>query len=129
MFKDIKKQIEHLDQKKTYLNADFDATENRSLLDFYVKIMPKVLNAERCSIFIYDPESMTIWLKGGTEVKERDTEVSGEFDSVVRNVISTGQYKIVSGLKEKNGVHREIDQKNRIRNAKHPVHTHHVTGW
>ncbi|MBM2830338.1 MAG: hypothetical protein HW411_1128, partial [Gammaproteobacteria bacterium] len=92
------------------LNADFDATENKALLDFYIKIMPKVLNAERCSIFIYDPESMTIWLKGGTEVKERDIEVSGESDSVVGNVISTGQYKIVSGLKEKNGVHREIDQ-------------------
>jgi len=110
MFKDIKKQIEHLDEKKNYLNADFDATENKALLDFYIKIMPKVLNAERCSIFIYDPESMTIWLKGGTEVKERDIEVSGEFDSVVGNVISTGQYKIVSGLKEKNGVHKEIDQ-------------------
>lgn len=63
--------------------------------------MPKVLNAERCSIFIYDPESMTIWLKGGTEVKERDIEVTSEFDSVVGNVITTGKYRIITGLNEK----------------------------
>lgn len=111
MFKDIKKQIEHLDEKKTSINAEFDATENKSLLDFYIKIMPKVLNAERCSIFIYDPESMTIWLKGGTEVKERDIEVTSEFDSVVGNVITTGKYRIITGLDEKNGVHKGIDER------------------
>ena len=111
MFKDIKKQIEHLDEKKTYLNAEFDATENHALLDFYIKIMPKVLNAERCSIFIYDPESMTIWLKGGTQVKERDIEISGEYDSVVGDVITTGKYRIVTGLNEKSGIHREMDER------------------
>ena len=111
MFKDIKKQIEHLDEKKTYLNAEFDATENHALLDFYIKIMPKVLNAERCSIFIYDPESMTIWLKGGTQVKERDIEISGEYDSVVGDVITTGKYRIVTGLNEKSGIHKEMDER------------------
>jgi GAF domain-containing protein len=111
MFKDIKQQIKHLDEKKNYLNADFDATENRALLDFYIKIMPKVLDAERCSIFIYDPDSMTIWLKGGTKVEERDIEVTGEYDSVVGNVITTGKYRIVSGLDEKSGVHKEMDER------------------
>ena len=111
MFKDIEKQIEHLDEKKTYLNAEFDATENKALLDFYIKIMPKVLDAERCSIFIYDPDSMTIWLKGGTQVRERDIEVTGEYDSVVGDVITTGKYRVVTGLNEKNGVHKEMDQK------------------
>ena len=111
MFKDIKQQIKHLDEKKNYLNADFDATENRALLDFYIKIMPKVLDAERCSIFIYDPDSMTIWLKGGTKVEERDIEVTGEYDSIVGNVITTGKYRIVSGLDEKSGVHKEMDER------------------
>ena len=111
MLKDIKKQIEHLDQQKTYLNADFDATENKALLDFYVKIMPRVLHAERCSIFIYDPDSMTIWLKGGTKVEERDIEVTDEYDSIVGDVINTGQYKIVSDLNGKNGFHKKLEEK------------------
>jgi GAF domain-containing protein len=111
MYKDIKKQIEHLEEKKTHLNAEFDATENRSLLDFYIKIMPKMLDAERCSIFIYDPDSMTIWLKGGTQVEERDIEVTGEYDSVVGDVITTGKYRIVDRLDEKSGIHKEMDEK------------------
>ena len=111
MYKDFKKQIEHLDEEKTYLNAEFDASENKALLDFYIKIMPKVLDAERCSIFIYDPESKVIWLKGGTQVKERDIEVTGEYDSVVGNVIETGNYRIVDRLNGKNGIHKEMDEK------------------
>jgi len=111
MYKDFKKQIEHLDEEKTYLNAEFDASENKALLDFYIKIMPKVLDAERCSIFIYDPESKVIWLKGGTQVKERDIEVTGEYDSVVGNVIETGNYRIVDRLNGKNGIHQEMDEK------------------
>ena len=111
MFKNIEKQIEHLEEEKTYLNAEFDATDNRALLDFYIKIMPKVLDAERCSIFIYDPDSMTIWLKSGTKVEERDIEVTGEYDSVVGDVITTGKYRIVTGLDAKSGVHKEIDER------------------
>ena len=111
MLNDIKQQIDQLDEKKTFLNAEFDATENKALLDFYIKIMPKVLDAERCSIFIYDPDSMTIWLKGGTKVVERDIEVTGEYDSVVGDVITTGKYRIVTGLDEKSGVHREMDER------------------
>jgi hypothetical protein len=63
MFKDIENQIDQLNQKRNYLDADLDTSGKISLLEFYVKIVPKVLNAERCSIFIYDPDSKTIWLK------------------------------------------------------------------
>lgn len=111
MFKNIENQIEQLDQKRHYLDADLDTSGKISLLEFYVKIVPKALNAERCSIFIYDPDSKSIWLKCGTQVEERDIEVTTEYDSVVVNVITTGQYKIVSGLDQKNGIHKKIDEK------------------
>lgn len=114
MYNDIKKHIEHLNQKRDYLDADFDtgiATGGSiPLLEFYVKTMPSVLNAERCSIFIYDPQSKTTWLKCGTGLQERDIEVTGEYESVVGKVISTGQYKIVSDLEKKNGIHKQTDQ-------------------
>ena len=110
MFKDIENQIEQLNQKRNYLDADLDTSGKISLLEFYVKIVPKVLNVERCSIFIYDPDSKTIWLKCGTELKERDIEVTLEYDSVVVNVITSGQHKIISGLDKKNGIHKQIDE-------------------
>ena len=110
MFKDIENQIDQLNQKRNYLDADLDTSGKISLLEFYVKIVPKVLNAERCSIFIYDPDSKTIWLKCGTELEERDIEVTTEYDSVVVNVITTGQHKIVTGLDKKNGIHKRIDE-------------------
>ena len=36
------------------------------LLDFYVRVMAKMLDAERCSIFIREPDSGKVWLKCGT---------------------------------------------------------------
>ncbi len=111
MFKDIDKQIEQLNQKRNYLDADLDTSGKISLLEFYVKIVPKVLNAERCSIFIYDPDSKTIWLKCGTELEERDIEVTTEYDSVVVSVITSGQHKVITGLDKKNGIHKKMDEK------------------
>ena len=110
MFKDIENQIDQLNQKRNYLDADLDTSGKISLLEFYVKIVPKVLNVERCSIFIYDPDSKTIWLKCGTELEERDIEVTTEYDSVVVNVITTGQHKVVTGLDKRNGVHKQTDE-------------------
>jgi GAF domain-containing protein len=54
---------------------------------------------------------MTIWLKGGTKVEERDIEVTGEYDTIVGDVINTGKYKIVYDINDKNGVHKEIAEK------------------
>jgi GAF domain-containing protein len=110
MFKDIENQIEQLNQKRNYFDADLDTSGKIALLEFYVKIVPKVLNAERCSIFIYDPDSKTIWLKCGTELEERDIEVTTEYDSVVVNVITSGQHKFVTGLDKRNGTHKQTDE-------------------
>ena len=110
MFKDIENQIDKLNQKRNYLDADLDTSGKISLLEFYVKIVPKVVNAERCSIFIYDPDSKTIWLKCGTELEERDIKVTLEYDATVVNVITSGQHKFVTGLDKKRGVHKRIDE-------------------
>lgn len=110
MFEKINEQIDILDTKMDYLDDDWE--EEHSLLNFYVKIMPLALNAERCSIFIHDHDNETIWLKAGTGLVERDIEVTGEYESVVGKVISTGEHKIVTGLdKENNGIHKELAEK------------------
>lgn len=111
MFKKLDKRIDALNDKRAYLNADWDPSGNKALLEFYVKIMPKVLNAERCSIFIRDPATREIWLKAGTGLAEREIRVGESDDSVVGEVVTTGEHRIISGLEERNGVHKEIDRK------------------
>jgi GAF domain-containing protein len=111
MFTNIKETIKILKQKKRYLDADWEK-EQYPLLNFYVKIMPLVLNAERCSIFIHDPEKSITWLKAGTGVEERDIEVTGEYESVVGKVISSGEHRIVTGLdKGKNEIYKQMEDK------------------
>src|SRR3972149_11642041 len=68
------------------------------------------MNAERCGIFIFDPDKKIIWLKAGTGLQERGIQVTGEFDSVVGKVISSGQHIIVSGLDKEHGIHKQTDE-------------------
>jgi GAF domain-containing protein len=108
MFKDVKKQMEHLDEEMDYLDADWNAAEHR-LLDFYVKIMPKVMNAERCSLFIADREGSGVWLRAGTGVREREIQLDMQTESVVAEAIRTGELVYRTGLDEANGAHKEVD--------------------
>ena len=100
MFNKIKEQIKNLNQKSGYLNADWDMAESKSLLKFYVNITPKLLDAERCSIFIHDHINEVVWLKWGTGLSERQILVS-KADSIVGEVITTWKYKIYTDLVNK----------------------------
>jgi len=111
MFTTLKETIKLLKQRREYLDVDWQKEEH-PLLNFYVKIMPVVLNAERCSIFIHDPDKSITWLKVGTGLAERDIEVTGEYESVVGKVITTGEHKIVTGLdRDENGIHKQLADK------------------
>lgn len=100
MFKRITSQIKTLDEQRQYLDADWEATGNHSLLNFHVKIMPQLIDAERCSIFIQDPMQQSVWLKAGTGINEEEIELSLDDGSIVSNVIATGNPTIIHGLNE-----------------------------
>ncbi len=113
MFDRLQKQIESLDAKGSRLATDWDLEGRNALLDFYVRIMPKVLTAERCHIFIYDPATKLIWLRAGTGI-ERKGLVLGEdeqVDTVTGEVIESGQYKVVHKSAEPDRLHRKIDER------------------
>jgi GAF domain-containing protein len=80
------------------------------LLDFYVKVTAKVLDCERCSIFIRDRQTGKVFLKSGTGLKERDIVVDVD-TSVVGKVIETGEPIIMEGMHQRDGVHKSIDAK------------------
>jgi|SRR3990172_8934220 len=109
MFNKLKTRIEALDAQKQYFDLEWEEG-HQNLLTFYVKIIPIVLNAERCSIFIHNPATREIWLKCGTGVNERDIRLDTETPSVVGTVIGTGAYQIINGLDKKSGVHKDIDK-------------------
>ena len=109
MLDKLNQQIHTLENKRQYLESDWQKDEH-PLMNFYIKIMPLALNAERCGIFIFDPDKKIIWLKAGTGLQEREIQVTGEFDSVVGKVISSGQHIIVSGLDKEHGIHKQTDE-------------------
>ena len=63
---------------------------NQELLHFFVEIMPKALNAERCSIFILDPVNDNVWLQCGTGLPEKSVTVP-KSGSLVGRVIASGE--------------------------------------
>lgn len=111
MFNKLKKQIDELDTKRAQLDADWDTGGNNALLAFYVRIMPRVLGAERCNIFIYDPTARVIWLRAGTGVEEKGIYVGEEDDSLPGQVVKTGEHQTVHDVREADAIHKAIDER------------------
>lgn len=110
MLKELRLQLDRLGAKRE-ASFDTDRTQRANrLLDFYTKIVAKVTDAERCSVFINDPQHNTLWLKAGTGLAEHDIEVPRE-GSIVGKVIESGEPLIESGLERHEGAHRATDAK------------------
>lgn len=75
---------------------------------FYTRITRKLVDAERCSIFIFEPESDAVWLKAGTGVQEGGIKVSTE-DSVVGEAIRTGKTVMRDHMECRTGAHKQCD--------------------
>jgi len=87
---DVEHKLERLRAKQQKLDRIWAKTGNKDLLQLFVDIMPRVLDVDRISIFILDPEEETVWLQCGTGLRERQLVVPTS-GSVVGRVISSGQ--------------------------------------
>ncbi len=83
---------------------------NQELLQFFVEIMPKALNAERCSIFILDPVNDDVWLQCGTGLSEKSVTVP-KSGSLVGQVISSGKVIIEEDMQSLVGTHDLVAMK------------------
>ncbi len=108
MLSDVKLRLEDLSSRQQALFEEFDPKRGSKLLDFYVRMTPRVLDAERCSVFIHDPQNRKVWLKTGTGVTERGIEVAVN-DSIVGEVIASGKPVIASDLQSRSGAHKKVD--------------------
>lgn len=77
---------------------------NRALLEFLVEVMPKALDAERCSIFVLDPYQDNVWVHCGTGLLERQVSVP-KSGSMVGRVIASGKPIIEHDMQETVGTH------------------------
>ena len=107
MFKSLRLQFDRL--RDIHEHTD-DPARREKLLAFYTRIMTRAVGAERCSIFIHDPDKDRIWLKTGTGVKEAEIVVAKE-GSLVGKAIATGQTVHLAGLEHIDGAHKSVDQK------------------
>lgn len=103
-------KLENLRLKQNALQNIWEQTGNKDLLDIFVKILPKALDIEVCSIFIHDPVTDKLWLKAATNLEEREIEVPRE-GSFVGEVIATGECKIEMNIDQRPGVHKKVDSK------------------
>jgi GAF domain-containing protein len=110
MLKDVGAQLERLRMRRTAAVSAEDIAKPGRLLSFYTRIMTKVTDCERCSVFIHDPARDMVWLKSGTGVGESDIEVPKE-GSIAGTVIATGKPVIKSGMENEPGPHKELEAK------------------
>ncbi|OHC83059.1 MAG: hypothetical protein A3G73_04810 [Rhodospirillales bacterium RIFCSPLOWO2_12_FULL_67_15] len=106
MFKQIRLQFDRL--RDLHKSSD-DPARREKLLAFYTRVMTRAVGAERCSIFIHDPDKDRIWLKTGTGVREAEIVVPKE-GSIVGKAIASGQTVHIAGLDTVAGAHKAVDQ-------------------
>jgi len=107
-------QLMGLRERQRQLALQSDVIGDDPLLSFYVKAMAKMLDCERCSIFIREPDTGQVWLKSGTALGTRDIIVDLDA-SLVGQVIRSGEPTIAENLDQKDGTHRAVDAKTGFR--------------
>ena len=100
-------KVEELRSKQKLIDSAWKKTGNKEFLQFLVEILPKTLNAERCSIFILDPVDENIWVQCGTGLTERQVSVP-RTNSLVGKTISTGHYQLETDMDKQLGAHDTV---------------------
>ncbi len=98
--------IQDLRHRLDLINQRWNADHYRSLMDFFVRILPRVMDCERCSIFRIDPASGAIESFVGTGL-DRDTVLRPPADAIVSQTITTGAPITDNDIHRRPGYHRE----------------------
>ncbi len=103
----LEQRLTELKAKQAMIDKAWKKTGNRELLQFFVEITPKTINAERVSIFIHDPVDSHIWVHCGTNVEERQINVP-ESGSVVGRTIAGGKPIFENNMQQQMGAHDNV---------------------
>jgi len=100
----LEQKLNQLRKKQQTMENAWREAGNRQLLQFFVDIMPKALDTERCSIFILDPVDEKAWLQSGTGMGEKQLQVPTK-NSIVGRVMDSGEYVVEDDLEDQVGAH------------------------
>ena len=104
---ELTQKLNELKTKQAAIEKAWKKAGNRQLLQFFVEIMPKVINAERISIFVHDPVDSNLWVQSGTGVEERQIQVP-QSGSIVGRVIESGKPVFESDMQHQMGAHDNV---------------------
>lgn len=107
MFNSIKRDIDHIGLEQQYLGSDWTGAQYR-LLDYYCRIMPKVFDVERCSIFVADHDGGHQWLTAGTGLAQRELAEGAIAESIVGETIRTGHMVYRNDLEKNDHFNQEV---------------------
>ena len=95
--------------RRQELAQRWDALRNNDLFQLLVVTLPDLLRAERCGVFVLDPDADELWLEAGTKVVQRQicADVEG---SMVGECVSTGSCVNRSGLEILEGAHQKVGE-------------------
>jgi len=99
------------------LSRRWDALRNTDLLNLLVFSLPPLLAADRCALFVLDPDAGELWLEAGSAVVQRQIFVAQE-GSMVGECIRTGRPVRRHGLAGTEGAHQRVGDA-----LAYPVHT------
>ena len=95
------------DRVVTNLEHRWNAVRNNDLINLAMHVIPELLQADRCSLFLIQPETQDVWLEAGTGVKARQITVDVK-SSMVGECILKGCTIRRDNLQNSDGAHRTI---------------------
>lgn len=102
MFATLGLHLKRLSSRRIIRLERIDPARIRKMLGFYVRSLPALLDAERCNIFVVDPNAATAWVELGTGVTAGEFEVPVK-STLIGEVITSGESVIVNDLAGRNG--------------------------
>nr|VFJ45396.1 MAG: Nif-specific regulatory protein/two-component system, NtrC family, response regulator HydG [Candidatus Kentron sp. FM]VFJ68542.1 MAG: Nif-specific regulatory protein/two-component system, NtrC family, response regulator HydG [Candidatus Kentron sp. FM] len=104
----ISKALHALKSRLNDVNQTWTVNDYRELLHFYVEIIPQLLDAERCGIFVANLSTREILSKVGTGIS--DGEIMAPIEgSAVGRAIESGRCVLENDLANRPGFHRVAD--------------------
>lgn len=98
-----------LRQRLVQVTSAWSTEDYKAFITFYSRILPELMRAERCTIFIMEQGSKKIWSIFGTGLDEQRIEPPLE-GSIVGQVIKSGESRIENQLGDYHGYHSDVDE-------------------
>ncbi len=106
---EVAKSLSLLQQRLAHVSNSWSVDEYNSLITFYIRLIPKLMQVERCTIFLKEPDTDSLVSMYGTGLEANVIEAPLQ-GSIVGRVLASGKSVIENNLRTKNGYHLLADE-------------------